>query len=99
MKKNLKTIQFLLFLLSNKALVSFFKNRMLNQAYHKKNKSLLKAILFVREHIECGSVVFFVAFVFMDSKEGHHYWVELSDKWVATNNITIWESLKNCFRR
>lgn len=86
MKKNLKVIQFLLFLLSNKALVSFFKNRMLNQAYHNKNKSLLKAILSVREHIKYGDVMFYAAFIFQDSKEGHDYWVRLSDKWVATNN-------------
>jgi len=86
MKKNLKTIQFLLFLLSNKALVSFFKNRMLNQAYHNKDKGLLKAILFVRKYVGSGNLVFYTAFVFQETKEGHDYWVKLSDKWVATNN-------------
>jgi len=86
MKKNLKVIQFLLFLLSNKALVSFFKNRMLNQAYHNKNKSLLKAILFVRKYVEYGYNVFYCAFVFQDSKEGHDYWDTLSNKWDTANN-------------
>lgn len=83
MKKNLRAIQFLLFLLSNRALVSFFRNRMLNQAKNNKDKSLLKAILFVREDIEYRNVIFYAAFIFQDSKEGHDYWVELSDKWEA----------------
>lgn len=101
MKKNLKVIQFLRFLLSNGALVSFFRNRMLNQAYYNKDKSLLKAMLFVRKHVEHGSFVFYGAFVFQDSKEGHYYWNKLSEKWEAINNqqSTRWESLKNYFRK
>ena len=94
MKKNLKVIQFLLFLLSNKALVSFFRNRMLNSG-----KGVLEAMSFVRKYVGRTNAVFYCAFIFEDSKEKHDYWNKLSEKWVATNNITIWESLKNCFRR
>ena len=85
MKKNLKVIRFLLFLLLNGALVSFFRNRMLNQAHYNKDKSLLKAILFVQEYIKHGKDVLYAAFIFKDSKEGHNYWVELCEKWKKTN--------------
>lgn len=86
MKKNLKVIQFLLFLLSNKALVPFFRNRMLSEAKYNQSNSILKVMSFVRKYIGYPERVFFFAFVFADSKEGHDYWVRLSDKWEATNN-------------
>lgn len=86
MKKNLKVIQFLLFLLSNGALVSFFKNRILCQSKYNTHKGILEVMSFVREDIEYGNVVFYAAFAFQDSKEGHDYWAKLSDKWVAINN-------------
>jgi len=81
MKKNLKVIQFLLFLLSNKALVSFFKNRMLDS-----RKGILETMSFVRKYVERKNLVFYCAFVFEDSKEKHDYWSKLSEKWVAINN-------------
>lgn len=86
MKKNLKIIQFLLFLLSNGALVSFFRNRMIDQGKHNQHNGILGVMSFVRQDIEHGDVVFYAAFIFGDSKEGHDYWARLSDKWVATNN-------------
>lgn len=83
MKKNLKVIQFLLFLLSNGALVSFFRNRMLRQSKDDQYNGILGVMSFVREDIECGNVVFYAAFVFKDSKEGHDYWAKLSEKWMV----------------
>lgn len=78
MKKNLRVIQFLLFLLSNKALVPFFRNRML-----KSGKGVSRVISFVRKYIEHRNRVFYAAFAFQGTKEGHDYWVKLSDKWEA----------------
>ena len=78
MKKNLRVIQFLLFLLLNGALVPFFRNRMIYRG-----NGILKVMSFVRRYVERGKSVFFAAFVFQDTKEGHHYWDNLSDKWVA----------------
>lgn len=86
MKKNLRIIQFILFLLSNKALVPFFRNRMLYLAKYNQGNSILEVMSFVRKYIEHPERVFFSAFVFQASKEGRDYWVRLSDKWEAINN-------------
>ena len=83
MKKNLRVIQFLLFLLSNGALVSFFKNWMFNQTRFNRDKSISKAMSFVRKYVESGDTLFYGAFVFQDSKEGHVYWDKLNEKWEA----------------
>lgn len=84
MKKNLKVIRFLLFLLSNGALISFFKNRIFNQAQYNKDKSISKVMSFVRKYVESGDDLFYAAFIFQESKEGNEYWARLCDKWEET---------------
>jgi len=85
MKKNLKVIRFLLFLLVNGALISFFKNWMSNQAKFNKDKGILNVMSFVRKYVEGGDALFYGAFIFQDSKEGPVYWIELCEKWEKTN--------------
>lgn len=84
MKKNLKVIRFLLFLLLNGALISFFKNWMFNRAKFNKDKGILNVMSFVRKYVE-SDTLFYGAFIFQDSKEGSEYWIELCEKWEKTN--------------
>lgn len=87
MKKNLKVIQFLLFLLLNGALIAFFRSRAFSQAKYGKDKGISETMSFVQKCIEEGDTIFYGAFIFTGSKEGHDYWVELCEKWEKTNKF------------